>query len=291
MAAKKADKKILRAKPVSEQQVPSTPSSWLDYFRFGESYTSLVLGIVVVIITTILLVFLVRDRNVTQMAGQQKTSSTQTTNQDTIAQATTPTPRITESMPTAVPPTATPVPTKIVPTRLPTTRPTARPTQVVRPTATLIPTRRIEPTKAPQPTAVPQIVQGGRNRTHVVVAGDSLWQIAEKYYLSGYNWTDIARANNLSNPGLITTGTKLVIPNAKPKLATLGANSVQSDFGPKISGTTYTVQKGDHLWGIAVRAYGDGFKWAELARINNITTPSIIHAGLVLKVPRTGTGG
>src|SRR3989344_9116676 len=40
--------------------------NWLNIFRFGESYSSLLLGIIVVIITTILLVILVKDRNITQ---------------------------------------------------------------------------------------------------------------------------------------------------------------------------------------------------------------------------------
>lgn len=44
--------------------------------------------------------------------------------------------------------------------------------------------------------------------------------------------------------------------------------------------------KGDHLWGIAVRAYGDGYKWVEIARENNLVNPNLIHPGNVLSLPR-----
>lgn len=311
MAAKKADKKLLITK---EPAQTSSSSLWLDYFKFGESYTSLVLGIVVVIITTVLLVFLVRDRNLTQMAGQQSVSSTQTSNgtngqSNQIAQAATVTPT---KEPTSTPfPTATRIPTStprptFQPTRRPTLAPTARPTmkataapsRTANPTATAIPTRRPLPTATKaivKPTTVPtQIAQNispvvGKGRVHTVAAGENLWAIAERYYRSGYNWVDIARVNNLSNPGVIASGTKLTIPDVNMKTITVDTKGTQEDFGPKITGTTYKVQKGDHLWGIAVRAYGDGYKWSELARVNNITTPSVIHVGLELKVPRTQT--
>jgi len=34
---------------------------------------------------------------------------------------------------------------------------------------------------------------------HTVAKGEHLWEIAEKYYDSGYNWVDIAEANNLDD--------------------------------------------------------------------------------------------
>jgi len=49
--------------------------------------------------------------------------------------------------------------------------------------------------------------------SHKVAQGESLWSIAEKYYDSGYNWVDIQSANNLDNPGDITVGQELNIPN------------------------------------------------------------------------------
>lgn len=45
---------------------------------------------------------------------------------------------------------------------------------------------------------------------------------------------------------------------------------------------TYTVKKGDTLWGIAVRFYGDGVKWKTLADSNGIADPKKLPVGMVL---------
>ena len=44
----------------------------------------------------------------------------------------------------------------------------------------------------------------------------------------------------------------------------------------------YTVAKGDTLWGIARRFYGDGSRYTELARKNNLSNPNLIYPGQVL---------
>ena len=122
---------------------------------------------------------------------------------------------------------------------------------------------------------------------HVVVRGETLWSIAESSYGSGYNWVDIKKANNLTTD-TIEVGQKLVIPEnitvsqptttEKTEGITLKTTTIQ--------GETYTVVKGDNLWNIAVRAYGDGFKWTEIAQANHLANPSIIHSGNILVLPR-----
>ena len=47
----------------------------------------------------------------------------------------------------------------------------------------------------------------------------------------------------------------------------------------------YTVVRGDTLWGIAKRFYGNGSRYPEIARANNIANPDIIHVGQVLLIP------
>jgi len=47
-----------------------------------------------------------------------------------------------------------------------------------------------------------------------VVAGDNLWKIAQKIYQNGYRWVEIAKSNNLPNPGLILVGEKLEMKDA-----------------------------------------------------------------------------
>jgi len=121
--------------------------------------------------------------------------------------------------------------------------------------------------------------------TYTVQAGESLWTIAEKIYGSGYNWVDLAKTNNLTNPGLIFSNTKLVVPNVAPKLSTVQNQQISPTAEP-INGTTYTVKKGDCLWTIAVRAYGDGYKWVEIAKANSLANPDLIYSGNVFQLPR-----
>ena len=54
--------------------------------------------------------------------------------------------------------------------------------------------------------------------THTVAEGEDLWTISERYYESGYNWVDIAEANELSSPGNITVGQELTIPSVDAKV-------------------------------------------------------------------------
>jgi len=128
-----------------------------------------------------------------------------------------------------------------------------------------------------------KLIPEGLPADYRVQKGDDLWKIAEKFYGSGYNWVDIAQENNLRNPNIIYVDQKLSIPRTaviKPLAAEITA------FGPVIEGSQYVVQKGDHLWGIAVRAYGDGYQWTRLAQTNKIANPDIIDPGDVLTIPR-----
>lgn len=54
----------------------------------------------------------------------------------------------------------------------------------------------------------------------------------------------------------------------------------------QISGTSYTVVKGDSLWEIAEKAYGDGYQWVKIAEANKLVNPNIIHTGNVFTLPR-----
>ncbi|WP_068983865.1 LysM peptidoglycan-binding domain-containing protein [Lysinibacillus xylanilyticus] len=47
---------------------------------------------------------------------------------------------------------------------------------------------------------------------------------------------------------------------------------------------TYTVKKGDTLWAIAKKYLGDGSKYTELAKLNNISNPDVIKVGQVIKL-------
>lgn len=120
-------------------------------------------------------------------------------------------------------------------------------------------------------------------KMYEVKEGEDLWSISEKLYGSGYNWVDLAEVNKLDNPSLIYVGTKLAIPEVKPKVIIAEANKDQK---VSIKTDSYTVVEDDNLWEIAVRAYGDGYKWVEIAKANNLENPDLIFAGNTLKLPR-----
>lgn len=120
---------------------------------------------------------------------------------------------------------------------------------------------------------------------HKVETGEHLWAISEKYYKSGYNWVDIAKENNLVNADRIAGGQVLKIPNVEAKTLTV-VEQPAAVATEKITGDSYTVQKGDHLWGISVRAYGDGYQWPRLAEMNSISNPDFIYPEQIIKLPR-----
>lgn len=62
------------------------------------------------------------------------------------------------------------------------------------------------------------------------------------------------------------------------------AVSKKRDASSKTTAKTYTVKKGDTLWAIAKKELGDGQKYKDLAKLNNISDPNKIQVGQVLKL-------
>ncbi len=153
----------------------------------------------------------------------------------------------------------------------------------------------------PEALNTTQATQAVAGKSHAVVKGETLWSIAEDAYGSGYNWTDIYKENKLNKQNL-EVGQVLNIPQVAAKQPTItkqAAVAVKATATPATTivakanvpatgsqATTYTVVKGDYLWKIAVKEYGSGYKWVEIARANKLKNPNIIHAGNVLALPR-----
>lgn len=129
--------------------------------------------------------------------------------------------------------------------------------------------------------------------TYKVVKGDDLWHIAEKFYRSGYNYVDIMKENKITGSGVIVAGQELVIPKVEAKKITVVETKETVVKAETKSTTTiavgeYTTQKGDSLWTIAVRAYGDGFQWTKIYWANRtlIGNPDVIYANTKLTIPQ-----
>ncbi|MFQ5433981.1 MAG: LysM peptidoglycan-binding domain-containing protein [Anaerolineae bacterium] len=98
--------------------------------------------------------------------------------------------------------------------------------------------------------------------------------------------TPTATATNTPAP----TATRTPIPTATPTAtptpiptATATATAIAPDVEP---GATYTIRRGDTLWWIAGRAYGDPWLWQLIYATNSqLTDPDLIHAGNGLFIP------
>lgn len=106
---------------------------------------------------------------------------------------------------------------------------------------------------------------------YTVIRGDSLWSIAAALLGDGARYPEIMWLNGLTST-VIQPGDTLAIPGV-----------VQPPAGLPVS--TYTVVRGDILWNIAARLLGDGARYPEIARLNNLADPSKIYVGQVLRIP------
>mgnify|MGYP001627555571 CR=1 FL=1 len=87
---------------------------------------------------------------------------------------------------------------------------------------------------------------------------------------------DIIVDQSASNPEVIV----------KEQVIETNAEGVQKSPG-KLTGESYTVQKGDCLWRISEKFYGDGKKWTLINEANSgiIANPNKIKPGMVLTIP------
>ena len=109
--------------------------------------------------------------------------------------------------------------------------------------------------------------------THTVRAGETLWDLAQRF---GTSVNALARANGISNPSLIVAGTKIAVSGGD------GASATAS-----MGGATHTVQAGETLSDIAARF---GVSVSSLARANGIQNPNLIVAGTSISIPGAATG-
>jgi nucleoid-associated protein YgaU len=170
---------------------------------------------------------------------------------------------------------------------------TRAPARFVAPAASVV-------TYEPRETAPQPIV-------HYVKEGESLWQIAHRYYDNGEYWQTIARANPkaVMPSGGIRQGVRLVIPNkaglvnaaagstgraaslAPPSTATPTSPNQTTTHDPRVSKGVITVRGGDTLSALAQAHLGSGGRWRELYEANRdqLDQPHEVFVGMKLRLP------
>ena len=97
---------------------------------------------------------------------------------------------------------------------------------------------------------------------YTVVAGDTLSQLAARFYGDAeLDWL-IAEASGIADPNVINVGQRLIIPDL----------------------TRYTVVAGDTLSALAVRFYGDAAFSSLIATVNGIADPAALDVGQALVI-------
>lgn len=144
----------------------------------------------------------------------------------------------------------------------------------------------------PEPTVIRSPAQQTQEFIeYTVVPGDYLWDIARRLYGDGSRFVEIFDANRgrvmpggeaFTDPRVIRPGWVLRVP--------LPATNLHVEDGA----ASYRVRRGDHLWGIAERLLGDGFRWVEIWELNRdhdmgagrrFTDPNLIYPGWLIDLP------
>ncbi|MCR5613731.1 M23 family metallopeptidase [Treponema sp.] len=119
--------------------------------------------------------------------------------------------------------------------------------------------------------------------SHVVKKGETLYSIGRKYQITV---SELRAANNLSENDVLKAGQRLVIPTADiENAATLSSDSFKTSVTEKTA--SYTVQKGDTLYGIAKKY---DIKVAELYSLNGMNSNDVLKVGQKIKVPAANSG-
>ena len=112
--------------------------------------------------------------------------------------------------------------------------------------------------------------------TITVKTGDSLWKISKQYLGGGSRWQELLAANpSVTVPTRVLPGTVLKLPAV-----------VGTSITPGNSASQVKIQKGDSLWKIALRQFGNGGSWTCLAQANpGLRDANEIFAGQTLLLP------
>ena len=158
----------------------------------------------------------------------------------------------------------------------------------------------IRPAPAPQPMkpASAPVEPAGEPIAEVtgrqieVKSGDTLYGLSRRHHVS---LNELMRVNGLTKPAL-KPGQKLVLPatgrkkpigKPQPGVVAAAPAEVEKPVAPPPGwNATYTIQRGDSLYAIAIR---HKIKLADLQKVNGITNVRRVRPGTVIKVPGEAT--
>ena len=120
-------------------------------------------------------------------------------------------------------------------------------------------------------TAAP-VTASGESGTYVVVHGDTLFSIAQRFNTSV---NALVTANGLISPSHITVGQRLSIPGS-------AATSPLTGYTPSQSSDVHIVKAGETIYSIS-RQYG--VSPYVVTQSNNISNPSLLYVGQQIVIP------
>ena len=157
---------------------------------------------------------------------------------------------------------------------------------------------------AQPPAAPPRGFTYPQPTLHIVIKGDSLWSLAQRYDDDGSLHERLAsyNAQRLRDPSAMHVGLNLLIPTREellgvappaPREQPRAVAQPQSQPAaatarpPATPGRTYTVQRGDTLGDISLAQLGTSRRWREIYELNRdrIKDPDRVPAGTALRIP------
>lgn len=117
------------------------------------------------------------------------------------------------------------------------------------------------------PGQAPEGVQTGEGYVHVVVAGETLFAISQKY---GVPLDKLAQVNQITNPGALRVGQRLLIPTGAQQTPATGVQRV------------HVVQPGETLTSISAQY---GVSPQAIMQANDMQNPNRIVSGQRLIIP------
>lgn len=119
---------------------------------------------------------------------------------------------------------------------------------------------------------------------YIVQKGDTLYSIARRYELTV---GELRTANNLAESDILKAGKRLIIPPSDISAAVALSSAPKKEASVEVNGKPkqYIVQKGDTLYGIALKY---DIKLSKLLSLNNMGSDALIKVGQKIIVSGEG---